>query len=318
MDKIERVRAALAGQPVDRAPFTVWYHFGNQHAPAERTAEVHLEFFEHYDLDLLKLMNDYDYPMPAGMEVMATPDDLARLTPFDPPETPFGTQLQAVEMVARALRGKALFLDTVFNAWNTIKRNLVREAMPALMAEHPRALEGALTVVTVNLVRYAQASLARGAAGIFLSVPATAESLTLEQYERFMRPYDLQLLEAIRGKGECHVLHAHGEHLYFDRLLDYPAHALSWADLNGGPSIAEARPRTAMTLMTGLNHVTFAEESATSVRAQVRRAVAEGGNTRFILAPGCSLPTYTYPPLIRAARAESQVARATADGGSKR
>jgi uroporphyrinogen decarboxylase len=115
------------------------------------------------------------------------------------------------------------------------------------------------------------------------------------------------------------VLHAHGEHLYFDRLLDYPAHALSWADLNGGPSIAEARRRTAMTLMTGLNHVTFAEESATLVRAQVKRAVAEGGGTRFILAPGCSLPTYAYPPLIRAARAESsQVGSATAGGGSKR
>ncbi len=44
----------LAGQPVDRPPLTMWYHFGNQHAPAERTA-----LFEHYDLDLLKLMNDY-------------------------------------------------------------------------------------------------------------------------------------------------------------------------------------------------------------------------------------------------------------------
>jgi uroporphyrinogen decarboxylase len=306
MNKIERVRAALAGRPVDRPPFTVWYHFGNQHAPAERTAEVHLEFFEHYDLDLLKLMNDYDYPMPAGMEVMATPADLARLQPFDPADTPFGAQLRTVEIVAGALRGKALFLDTVFNAWNTLKRNLVREAMPALMAEHPRALEAALGVVNANLIRYAQASLARGAAGIFLSVPATAESLTLEQYERFMRPFDLQLLEAIRDMGECHVLHAHGERLYVDRLLDYPAHALSWADKNGGPSIAEVRGRTAMTLMTGLNHVTFAEESATLIREQVRRAVAEGGHTRFILAPGCSLPTYTYPPLIRAARAASK------------
>jgi uroporphyrinogen decarboxylase len=305
MTKIERVRAALAGRPVDRAPLTFWYHFGNQHAPAERTAEVHLEFFEHYDLDLLKLMNDYDYPMPAGMEAMAAPADLARLQPFDPVDTPFDAQLRAVEIVAHSLRGKALFLDTVFNAWNTLKRNLVREAMPALMAEHPRALEEALAVVNANLIRYAQASLARGAAGIFLSVPATTESLTLAQYERFMRPFDLQLLEAIRGRGECHVLHAHGEHLYVDRLLDYPAHALSWADLNGGPAIAEMRRRTAMTLMTGLNHVTFAEESATLVRKQVGRALAEGGDTRFILAPGCSLPTYTYPPLMRAARAAS-------------
>src|SRR5882672_247854 len=285
MNKIERVRAALAGQAVDRPPLTVWYHFGNQHAPAERTAEVHLEFFEHYDLDLLKLMNDYDYPMPAGTEVMATPADLSRLTPFDPADTPFGTQLRTVEMVAGALGGKALFLDTVFNAWNTLKRNLVREAMPALMAEHPRALEEALGVVNANLIRYAQASLARGAAGIFLSVPATAESLTLEQYERFMRPFALPLLEAIRGRGECHVLHAHGERIYFERLLDYPVQALSWADKNGGPSIAEARPRTSMTLMAGLDHVTFAEVSAARVRDGVKRALAEGGGTRFIMAP---------------------------------
>jgi uroporphyrinogen decarboxylase len=216
-----------------------------------------------------------------------------------------GSQLAVVEQVARALRGRALFLDTVFNAWNTLKRNLVREAMPALMAEQPRALEAALAVVNDNLIRYAQASLDRGAAGIFFSVPATAESLTLEQYERFMRPYDLAFLEAIRGRGECHVLHAHGERLHWDRLVDYPAHALSWADLNGGPSIAEARRQTRFTLMAGLDHVRFVESSARLVREQVARALQAGGATGFILAPGCSLPTYAYPPLIRAARDES-------------
>jgi len=305
VNKIERVRAALGGRPVDRAPFTVWYHFGTQHAPAERAAQVHLEFFDHYDLDLLKLMNDYDYPMPAGMEVIASAADLAKLQPFDPVKTPFGRQLQTVEIVSRALRDRALFVDTVFNAWNTLKRNLVREAMPALMAEQPKALETALGIVNDNLIRYAQASLARGAAGIFLSVPATAESLTLEQYERFMRPFDLQLLQAIAGRGECHVLHAHGERLYLDRLLDYPVHALSWADLNGGPAIAQMRQRSPLTLMAGLDHVKLVESSGGLVRGQVRRALAEAGPTRFILAPGCSLPTYAYPPLIRAAREES-------------
>jgi len=305
MNKIERVRAALAGRSVDRAPFTVWYHFGTQHAPAERAAQVHLEFFDHYDLDLLKLMNDYDYPMPAGMEVIASAADLAKLQPFDPVKTSLGTQLQTVEMVARALRDRALFVDTVFNAWNTLKRNLVREAMLALMVEQPKALETALGIVNDNLIRYAQASLARGAAGIFLSVPATAESLTLEQYERFMRPFDLQLLQAIAGRGECHVLHAHGERLYLDRLLEYPVHALSWADLNGGPAIAQMRRRSPLTLMAGLDHVKLVESSAGLVRGQVRRALAEAGPTHFILAPGCSLPTYSYPPLIRAAREES-------------
>lgn len=50
MTKTERIRTALAGKPVDRPPFSIWYHFGTQHASAGRTAQAHLEFFEAYDL----------------------------------------------------------------------------------------------------------------------------------------------------------------------------------------------------------------------------------------------------------------------------
>jgi len=302
MNKIERVQATLAGQSVDRAPFTIWYHFGNQHASPEWTAQAHLDFFEHYDLDLLKVMNDYDYPMPDGMEVMVTPADLKRLAPLDIAKTPLGTQLKALEKIAAAVKGKALFVDTMFNAWNTLRRNLVKEAMDDLMRDHPEALEAALQVVNDNLIRYALASLERGAAGIFLSVPATAESVTREQYARFMRPFDLQLLNAIRGKGTCHILHAHGEKLYLDQLLDYPVQALSWADLNGGPTIAEVRKRTPLTLMAGIDHVKFPHVSARAHQEQVRASLAQAGPTRFILAPGCSVATYSFPPLIRAAR----------------
>lgn len=302
MTKIERVRATFAGKPVDRPPFSIWYHFGNQHASADRTAQVHLEFFEAYDLDLLKLMNDYDYPMPEGMDVIATPDDLKRLAPLDMTRTPLGRQLKAIELIARSLDGKALFVDTVFNAWNTVRRNLVKEAMEPLMVKHAVVLEAALQIVNDNLIQYALASLERGAAGIFLSVPASAESVTPEQYARFMRPFDLQLLNAIRGKGECHILHAHGEKIYLDQLLDYPVHALSWADLNGGPSIAEARRRTSLTLMAGLDHINFPYVSAHMIRDQVKTARAQAGKTKFILAPGCSVATYSFPPLIKAAR----------------
>jgi uroporphyrinogen decarboxylase len=302
MTKIERLRATLAGKPVDRPPFSIWYHFGTQHASPERTAQAHLEFFEAYDLDLLKAMNDYDYPMPAGMEVMATADDLKRLTPLDVSRTPLGQQLKAIELIAQALRGKALFVDTVFNAWNTLKRNLVKEAMAGLMADHPEAVLTALGVINFTLIQYALASLERGSAGIFLSVPATAESVTLEQYEQFMRPFDLEFLKAIQGQGEFHILHAHGEKLYFDRLLDYPVQAISWADLNRGPTIAEARKKTSLTLMAGIDHVKFPYVSAKTIRDQVKSALFQAGNTKFILAPGCSVPTYSFPPLIQAAR----------------
>jgi uroporphyrinogen decarboxylase len=157
-------------------------------------------------------------------------------------------------------------------------------------------------VINSNLIQYALASLERGSAGIFLSVPATAESVTLEQYEKFMRPFDLEFLKAIQGKGECHILHAHGEKLYFDRLLDYPVQAISWADLNGGPTLTEARKKTALTLMAGLDHVKFPYLSAKTIRDQVKSALSQAGNAKFILAPGCAVPTYSFSPLIKAAR----------------
>jgi uroporphyrinogen decarboxylase len=306
MNKVERVRASLSGKPVDRPPFSIWYHFGSQHASPELTARVHLSFFNSYDVDLLKVMNDYDYPMPDGMGGMDSPADLSRLEPFDPARTPLGQQLKALELIDGEIHGKAPFIDTVFNAWNTMRRNLVKEAMPGLMERHPDALLEALDIVNQNLIRYALASLERGSAGIFFAVPASAEFVTPEQYEKFMRPFDLEFLQAISGRGECHVLHAHGEKLYLDRLLDYPVQVLSWADLNGGPPIPEIRNRTHLTLMTGIDHVRFPYLSAGTVRDQVKAAVTQAGNTKFILAPGCSVPTYSFPPLIRAARDASR------------
>ena len=78
--------------------------------------------------------------------------------------------------------------------------------------------------------------------------------------------------------------------------------------LNGGPSTAAPR-RTPLTLITGVDHARFVESSARRAREGVRAALASGGDTRFILAPGCSLPTYAYPPLVRAAREESAKSR---------
>jgi uroporphyrinogen decarboxylase len=302
MTPIERVRAALQGRPVDRPPFSIWYHFGLQHAPAERVAQAHLEFFDAYHLDWLKVMNDYSYPMPDGVETLSDPRDLARLRPLEITRGPIGEQLRVVEILTPALRGRGLFVDTVFNAWNTLKRNVVKDAMEPLMRDHSKELEAALGVVNDTLTRYARASLERGAAGIFLSAPATAESLTAEQYERFMRPFDLTLLEAIRDRGECHILHAHGSQLYFDRLLDYPVHAISWADRAGGPTLAEARRRTSRVLVGGIDHTNFPYVSAAAIRAQVASAAVEAGRDRLLLAPGCAVPTYSFPELIRAAR----------------
>jgi uroporphyrinogen decarboxylase len=249
-------------------------------------------------------MNDYSYPMPRNIESLTDPRDLKRIIAFDVRQGPLGEQLEAVRLIGLSLKGKALVVDTVFNAWNTLKRNVLKDAMGPFMQEHPAELEAALAVVNDNLIRYAIASLHGGASGIFYSVPATPESLTAEQYERFMRPFDVAFLEAIRPFGEFHVLHAHGKELYLDRLQDYPVHVISWADRESGPPLTLMRKVTPRALMGGLDHSSFPYTSAAKIREQVRTAVAEAGTRKLFIAPGCAIPSYSFSELIRAARAE--------------
>ena len=303
MDKIERVRATLAGKPADRPPFTVWYHFGTQHAPAERAAAAHLEFFEAYDLDLLKVMNDYDYPMPDGIDTIASAEGLELLRPFEPRDTPMGTQLQAIEIIADALRGKALFVDTVFNAWNTLKRNLVKGAITELMTTHPDGGRGGarrgqrqldpLCAGEPRARGRGHLPLRAGERGVadpraVRAVHAALRSAAPRGHPRPRRvphpprPRRAALLRSARrlpgpravvvgperrpdhrGCGQAHAAHAHGR----------------------------PRPRALRGDVRG------------AVRTQVRAARMQGGPTRFFLAPGCSVPTYAYPPLLRAARA---------------
>jgi uroporphyrinogen decarboxylase len=302
MDRIARVRAALAAEAVDRPPFTVWYHFGLQHLPPERAAEAHLEFAEAYDLDWLKVMNDFGYPLPDGLEVATQASDLRRLASVDVTRGPLGQQLALIAHLAPRLRDRMLFVDTIFDAWSSLRRSVVKDAMDRLMQDDPTALERALGVVNANLVAYARASLGRGAAGIFVSIPAGADAVTPEQFDRFVRPFAHALLEGIRSAGGAAIVHAHGSRLHFERVLDLPAQALSWADRATGPTLAEARRLTARPLVGGIDHARFNRMSPVDVRGQVRDAVAQTGPRGLLLAPGCSIPPNAFVDLIRAAR----------------
>ena len=92
------------------------------------------------------------------------------------------------------------------------------------------------------------------------------------------------------------------ENKYFrDRVLDYPVQTISWADLKGGPTIAEARGKTSLSLLARIDHLKFPYVSAKVVKEQVKAAISLPGNTKFILAPGCSRPPYSFTPLNKAA-----------------
>jgi uroporphyrinogen decarboxylase len=301
MDKIERVNRVLKGEDIDRPPVTLWYHFGVQHAGGEQFAKLTLEFFDYYDFDYLKVMNDYFYPPPEGLDAVKTKDDLKRITPFDVEKCDWREQFQALRYINSALRGNAYFIDTVFDPWQSLRRNMAGENIEALMADEPDAMLAALDIIADNLIEYCKTSLAIGSAGIFMSVWAARELISRENFLRFAKPPAMKVFEAISELGKMNTAHIHGEDMFFEDVLDFPVNIFNWWDRGPkGPSLQWVKERISGCVMGGINQKLVARTTQEFLKNHVREGVEQGGRQRFLLANGCSSDSWGYPPAMQA------------------
>ncbi len=301
MTKTERVDRSLAGREVDRPPVSFWYHFGVQHAPGQRIAEVSLEFFRYYDLDWLKLMNDYFYPMPAGSMEISSARDLNRVTRFDPRDTAWAEQLKALSIVVQQLETAAYVIDTVFEPWQVLLRNLVGEHLDELVEQAPQAVLDALDVITDNVIAYCRESLRLGSRGIFLSTFGSAKQVPRERYVKFAKPFVKRIFEAIRDAGPMNTAHVHDIGIYVDDALDFPVPILSYEDRHpSNPGIPQMRERFGGTIMGGLDKDRVTRVTPAEAVRNAREGMRLGGRTRLLLAPGCSFPTWLDPGTARA------------------
>jgi len=309
MDKIERVDRVLHGEEVDRPPVSLWYHFGVQHAGGEQFAKITTEYFNFYDFDYLKVMNDYFYQPPEGLDAVKTKDDLKRITRFDVEKSDWQEQFKALKYISKELKGKANFIDTVFDPWQSMRRNMAGENIDALMENEPDALLEALDIVADNLIEYCKKSLGIGTAGIFMSVPAAGEIVSRENFLRFVKPPAVKVFEAISALGKMNTAHIHGENLYFDDVLDFPVDIFSWWDRGPkGPSLTWVKERINGCVMGGINQTIVARTTREFLRNHVREAIELGGKTRFFLANGCSSDSWGYPPSMLAIVDEAKMA----------
>ena len=309
MNKKELVDRVLAGEAVERPPLSLWYHFGVQHGDGEAFAKITLDYFNHYDFDFLKVMNDYFYPVPDGCEALKTKADLKRIRPVDPRKTQWAEQLKALEIIGEGIGDKAYYIDTVFDPWQSLHRKLAAENMQHLMMNEPQALKETLEVVADNLIAYSEAAIAAGAAGIFMSIPAGKEIVTREEFLTFVKPYAEKVLKGIQGKGAMTTLHVHGQELYFDDAIDMTAPIINWWDRGPhGPSLQEVLRRFPGCVMGGIDQTIMARRTRAFVKSHVREGIELAGDRRFLLANGCSIDTWIYPgtaeAIVEAARGQ--------------
>lgn len=299
MTKIERINNAVAGKEVDRIPFSIWYHFGLQHLPGEAIAEAELAFYRKFDLDFIKVMNDYPYPLPNGMEEISAPDDWLKLKPIKPNEGGFKEQSRALKIIGKELNGEAYYIDTIFSPWSTAKK-LARERIFEHQRQAPDKLKKGLEIITTSFCEYIKEAINQGLSGIFLSIGgASFELMTEPEYAEFGRPYDLQILDAAKS-ARFNVLHIHGKKIMFDLVKEYPVHAINWSHRYTAPNLIAARKIYPGCIIGGIDETDTDAVRPPELRKQVQQTIQELGKKGVIIGPGCAIPTNTPAPNILA------------------
>lgn len=321
MSKPERVFAALRGDDVDRVPVSAWWHDFAREWSAQDLADATLDAYREYDFDFVKVNPRATYFGEAwGAQYVradppnqqprlvqpgvSSPEDLRRIERVDVAQGPFGEQLEALGAIAHRLKGEAPFVQTVFSPLAAMSRITgSTKYVQKLVREAPGDLLAALGPIAETLATYAVACLDRGASGVFFATVewASTDNLSPEDYERFGRPFDLPVLEAVAA-APFNVLHVCRDNNTLTRLLDYPVHALQWGSRSPtNPSLTEIAAKTGKALLGGVDHTeTIRSGSQVDVTLEAHDAIAGTGGRHFLLAPECSIDPTTPPGNIRA------------------
>jgi uroporphyrinogen decarboxylase len=321
----ERVWAAIAGQPVDRPPVSLWQHFPDRDQTAADLTAATLEWQQRFGFDLVKFMPPGDYPIIdwGGVTVyegarggtrttrrfpISSPDDWQTLKPLDVQTGFHGQVIDAIGLTRSALSPEVPLLHTIFSPL-TIAMKLSNARAVEHSQSHPMALKNALVVISEVTRCCVDAAMTAGADGFFFATQCADEALmSVDAYREFGLPFDRAVLRAVPDDAIV-LLHLHGLRPMFDLQVEYPAHVINWHDRRAAPSLGNGRLRSGRCVAGGIDEQAIANNSPDAVAAEVADAAASTGGRGLIVAPGCVIPIDTPEANIMAAISAARMAR---------
>lgn len=328
MTSLERVRAAVAGAPVDRLPvqpmlmtFAGRYAgipFGDYCRRGEQMAAAQLRVWRELGTDILLTCSDparevvdlcgegsvrwYPDQPPAIDEGNAALKDKGRLARLRPPDVTrgrMGDRIEAIRILRRQAGPGACIIGWVEGALALSAELRGINAIMTDFYDDPGFVAELMEFCTAVSIAYARAQVEAGADSIAMS-DAAASMIGPAFYTDFLWPRQVRILTAIRQAGAMARVHMCGcTDALAGRMRQLPADVYEIDFLS---DLAHARatlgPERAIcgnidTIRTMLNG------SAADVTAAAGRCLRVCGG-RHIVSPGCEVAPLTPPENVRA------------------
>ena len=305
MNKHQRVRAALRGEPVDRLPYAFWTHFPLTDLDPDALAEATVDFARELDLDFVKTMpngqfctedwgavSDFSEIAKGGVakvvkNAVNTPEDWLNIAVMDVRQGAFGRELEHLKKVCAALATDRPILATAFSPL-TIAQKLAGSVYREHLKSHPDWVARGLANIATTMAHYIDAALDIGCSGVFFATQeSSTQCVTEATYRQFGLPHDQTVLAAAQ-KGWFNVIHMHGEDIMFNLLKDYPVTALNWHIGETEPLLADyASTPGCKPVVGGLRRMALTAGDLDAIRADIASAMAATAGRRLLLGPAC-------------------------------
>lgn len=330
MTATEHIREMLTKPEVDHVGACGWMHTPEvDRKSAEEFSSRIIELTDHSRWDFIKIMPNGVYTQEAyGSDItylsenipqeklhtkqimyfnsylLNSPEDFRKFPVLNVEENPvFQREIAVVRSLRDYYKGTVPILPTIFLPAHTIPEFCGGiEKARYYMDHHPDVVETMLKALVQTEIQLADAYIEAGADGFFLANRySNSDILSEAEFERFCRPFDMQLLEHIKDRTWFNLIHIHGEkNFFFRQFNEYSVQAFSWENVphkvpqEERATVSKVRALTNKILVTGTDQFLdfYGDISEVKERfaARLEQAAKESGDNRLIFAPGCSLP----------------------------
>jgi uroporphyrinogen decarboxylase len=326
------VHDALKHRPVDRVPVSgmAWFigaragGFGTKEyaTSGEKMAKGQLAFLKKTGVDLLHPMSDvgqmaagwgtvmrYTEGLAPMMDDFAIrePEDWEKMEVLDPmKDGRMHVPIQAISIMRKEVGQTVSLMPYVPSPLTSTTHVRAMENVLMDIILEPDALKKGLKTIADTTIEYGNKIFDAGADGLlYAPTRASAEIVTIEQYEEFGAVYDRQVLGGMDNQDGLNILHVCGVEPFFATLSDFPnTGGINWWDRGSNLKVGEAKERWGkkVCLVAGMDQTTtLMIGSMEDISNEVKDTISQGfgDGTGLIIAPGCEISPNTDFEKIR-------------------
>lgn len=293
MNKIERVKTVLAGKVPDKTPGGFWFHYKSEYS-VEQMVESHLELYRKTDMDIVKIMQDYPYPIIGDVK---SPSDWYKIKMLGTSSAEFAKMAEIIKRIADKLQGEAMIFQTMFGPFKAASIRYGDDLLMAHCKEDPKAVLTGVNILSEVLAEWAERYLTSGADGIYYSAQfAEVGRFTESEWTTLVKPADIKVLNvADKRDGKYNILHICGEPQYnfkthVNRYASYPMDIVNWSVKDNGFNLEQGRNLFKKPVLGGLNNKgNILNGTDEQIQEEVNAAIKNFGQAGLMIGADCTI-----------------------------